>query len=127
MRILEKLNRFNDEGKWMTWVLGIASNVCHEGIRQVAKSHPSSTNMDDSRADHEDPATPTERQEQQQTVNDALDRLGDRQREAIILRYFESLSFDEVAAVMGTSVGSAKATVHQALKKLRNQFQMDDG
>lgn len=53
------------------------------------------------------------------TVSALLGHLTPRQRQAIVLRYHADLSLAEVAAVLGCRVGTAKATLHQALGRLR--------
>jgi RNA polymerase sigma-70 factor (sigma-E family) len=52
-------------------------------------------------------------------VLDALARLGPRSRAAVILRYWEDLSVDQVAALMGCSPGTVKSLCSRALDKLR--------
>jgi RNA polymerase sigma factor (sigma-70 family) len=51
-----------------------------------------------------------------------LQTLPDRQREAIVLRFFEELSVEQTAAAMDCAVGTVKATVHQALRALREKM-----
>jgi RNA polymerase sigma factor (sigma-70 family) len=48
-----------------------------------------------------------------------LDDLPQRQREAIVLRYFQQLSVEETAATMQCAPGTVKATIHQTLRKLK--------
>lgn len=50
----------------------------------------------------------------------AVSELPPRQREALILRFFEDLSVPQTAAVMGCAEGTVKALTHQALASLRN-------
>jgi RNA polymerase sigma-70 factor (sigma-E family) len=52
-------------------------------------------------------------------VLDALAQLGPRARAAVILRYWEDLSVDQVAALMGCSPGTVKSLCSRALDKLR--------
>jgi len=47
-----------------------------------------------------------------------LARLTARQRRAVVLRYHADLSLDEIAEALGCSVGTVKATLHQALGRL---------
>jgi RNA polymerase sigma factor (sigma-70 family) len=49
--------------------------------------------------------------------------LPDRQREAIVLRFFEELSVEETAAAMNCAAGTVKATVHQALRAMRARLE----
>jgi RNA polymerase sigma factor (sigma-70 family) len=52
-----------------------------------------------------------------------LEQLPERQREAVLLRYFHELSVEETAAAMNCAVGTVKATVHQALRALRTKME----
>ena len=49
----------------------------------------------------------------------ALDQLTDRQRAAIVLRFYDDLSFDEIARVLDCRVGTAKSLVHRGLAALK--------
>jgi uncharacterized protein (TIGR03435 family) len=55
-------------------------------------------------------------------IDSALAKLGDKDRTAILLRYFEDRSFSELGQALGTSEGGAKMRVSRALGKLRNLF-----
>jgi len=52
----------------------------------------------------------------------ALETLPNRQKMAVILRIIKEMPYEEVANVMGLSVGGAKANVHQGIKKLREML-----
>jgi RNA polymerase sigma-70 factor, ECF subfamily len=53
------------------------------------------------------------------SVQEALAVLAPRQRVAVVLRYLADLQVADVAAAMGVSVGTAKATLHTALARMR--------
>jgi RNA polymerase sigma-70 factor (sigma-E family) len=53
------------------------------------------------------------------TLQRAIDRLPQRMRAAVVLRYFEDMSEAEVADVLGVSPGTVKSTVSRAVAKLR--------
>ena len=50
-------------------------------------------------------------------VTELLEGLGDRQREALLLRYVSQLTIPEIAKVMGCAEGTVKATLHAAIAK----------
>jgi RNA polymerase sigma-70 factor (sigma-E family) len=53
------------------------------------------------------------------TLRRAVDRLPQRMRAAVMLRYFEDMTEAEVADVLGVSLGTVKSTVSRAVAKLR--------
>ena len=55
-------------------------------------------------------------------LDDAISKLGAKDRDAIVLRYFENKSLVEVGAAMGTGEDAAKMRVSRALEKLRKIF-----
>ncbi len=60
------------------------------------------------------------------SVQEALSLLAPRQRVAVVLRYLADLQVAEVAAAMGVSVGTAKATLHTALARMRVELAPDE-
>ncbi|HWG62347.1 MAG TPA: SigE family RNA polymerase sigma factor [Streptosporangiaceae bacterium] len=57
----------------------------------------------------------------------ALERLPQRMRAAVVLRYYEDMSEAEVAQVLGVSLGTVKSTVSRAVAKLRIDAELIDG
>jgi RNA polymerase sigma-70 factor (sigma-E family) len=54
-----------------------------------------------------------------EVVRRALDRLPQRMRAAVMLRYFEDMTEPEIAALLGVSLGTVKSTVSRAVARLR--------
>jgi RNA polymerase sigma-70 factor (ECF subfamily) len=124
LRFLRDLPRFRADSSISTWSMGIAINVVREMRRSTdaarVQAHlprgpaPGGTIS---------PPEAAEATEQQDRVRVILMDLTDRQREVIVLRFFESLNVQETAAVMGCAVGTVKATAHQALRILRKKLE----
>lgn len=55
-------------------------------------------------------------------LDDALGRFGERDRNAIVLRFFENKNLSEVGAALGASEDAAKMRVNRSLEKLRKIF-----
>jgi RNA polymerase sigma-70 factor (ECF subfamily) len=118
LRVLRLLPSFRGEAKLRTWAMGIAINVCRE-MRRGQRS------FDEDAVSLSEPSAPdraAEADELATVLRQLLAELPQRQREAIVLRFFEELSVDETAAVMRCATGTVKATVHQALRALRNRL-----
>ncbi|MEV7012175.1 SigE family RNA polymerase sigma factor [Streptosporangium sp. NPDC051022] len=55
-------------------------------------------------------------------VERALDRLPNRMRTAVVLRYYEDMTEPEIARALGISVGTVKSTVSRAMARLRGDL-----
>lgn len=61
------------------------------------------------------------------TLERLLDRLPERQRAAVVLRYYEDLTEHEIAERLGVSVGTVKSTVSRAMARLREDAERELG
>lgn len=52
-------------------------------------------------------------------LSDMLERLDDRSRTVVILRYFEDMKLEDIARTVGENLNTVKARLYRALKKLR--------
>jgi RNA polymerase sigma factor (sigma-70 family) len=55
-------------------------------------------------------------------VRDVIRTLPDKQRTALVLRFYEDLSVDQIATVMATRPGTVKSLLHRALQRLRDEM-----
>ncbi len=55
-------------------------------------------------------------------LEDAMGKLGEKERDALALRFFEGKNFREIGAVIGASENAAKKRVGHGLEKLRKIF-----
>jgi len=121
LRFMRQLPSFRGASQLKTWSLGIALNV----VREMRRSRRESVETDfDAIPTGEEPSDASDLAEQRQNVKEALQHLGERQREAIVLRFFEDLSMEQTAKAMDCAVGTAKATIHQAIRALRSKMRI---
>jgi len=63
--------------------------------------------------------TVVEQADERRRLRDAVATLAPRQRAMVVLRYYGDFSLDEIAMALGCRSGTVRATLHQALKRLR--------
>ena len=119
MRAFKGLRRFKGDSSLGTWLYRIGVNAC---LNRVAVKRPESEPID--AAQHVDAraASPLEsvlRSERAADVRNAIDRLPPKQRATVVLRVYQELSHEEIARVLGSSVGAVKANFFHALANLR--------
>jgi RNA polymerase sigma-70 factor (ECF subfamily) len=125
IRFMRQLPGFRGDSQLRTWSLGICLNVARE-IRRWSRGQKS---LDDGTepAEKSDrsalPDLAAERAEEIESLRAMLMTLPDRQREAVVLRFFEEMSVEQTAEAMQCATGTVKATVHQALRSLKKKMQ----
>lgn len=55
-------------------------------------------------------------------LQEAINRLPEKQRLVFNLRYYEEMSYPEISEVLSTSVGALKASYHHAVRKIEEHF-----
>ena len=109
-------NRINDRGALDGYVRRTMVNInISWWRRRRLEEYPTDELPDTPVDDH------TDRSELRDGLDRILDRLPERQRAAVVLRYYEDLSESEIAEALGVSVGTVKSTVSRAMAKLRDE------
>jgi RNA polymerase sigma-70 factor (ECF subfamily) len=122
LRVLRLLPEFRGDSSLSTWSMGIAINVVREMRR---KRRPDFGDVPDVASEGTtSPDDAAVRTEQQRVLKAALGELSERQREVVVCRYFEEMSTEETAKIMNCAPGTVKATLHQALRALKNKVKM---
>lgn len=122
VRAWKALASFRGQARFSTWVHRIAVNV---SLNKVSLKTPRGEAVDfDTMADTRTPSPgqALAAAERQALVRQAVAALPPRQRAALILRTYHELSHQEVADIVGTSVGAVKANVFHALANLRKRL-----
>jgi RNA polymerase sigma-70 factor (ECF subfamily) len=123
IRAFKGLRSFKGESAFSTWLYRIGVNVCLNRVGSAAARTVALDDVDriDPRADRAD-ATLL-RDERARAVRLAIARLPKKQRAALILRVYHELPHDEIAAILGSSVGAVKANFFHALANLKKLLQ----
>jgi len=117
---------FRADSSVYTWLYRILYNLCISAIRKKKivsfLSFDSQTERIDYPSTDSGPDEPCERKEILMTVKAALQELPVRQRTVFSMKQLEGLKHEEIAKVMGISVGAVKASYFHAVQKLRESL-----
>lgn len=117
IRLFRHLEDYKAESSFKAWLYTIANRLCIDESRKISFSPLEDQNFpaaDDSRL---------HRIEDRDQILRLLKFLSPEQREAILLRFEEDLSFMEIARVMGCSLRTAQSRVRNGLKIMRKEME----
>jgi RNA polymerase sigma-70 factor (ECF subfamily) len=123
MRAYANLGRFDRSRRFSTWLLSIGSNHCVDRLRRrrinwltlddVAYTVPST---------QRGPEGSAVQHEQQAAVQQALEALPENYRLVTALRYWQDLSYQEIADVTGLTESTIKTRLHRARHMLAEKL-----
>jgi RNA polymerase sigma-70 factor, ECF subfamily len=129
LRAFEKLDRFQGESSFYTWVYRIAVNLALSGRRRRrvtarlgiggGRGEPLDPRDDSSSSD---PTLPLEQAERDDLIQSALNSLADDHRAVVVMKEFDGLRYEEIAAILNVPVGTVRSRLHRARLDLRERL-----
>jgi len=118
VRAYRGLHRFKGQASLATWLYRISVNV---SLNRVSARRLFTTPITEQRlvSAADSPADLVLREERAERVRAAIARLPRKQRATLILRTYHELPHDQIASVLGSSVGAVKANLFHALNNLK--------
>jgi RNA polymerase sigma-70 factor (ECF subfamily) len=129
IRTYGSLTNFDINRNFFSWLYSIALNVVRN-YQKKRKPVPIATEKiitqyQDVTESH-NPEVIVDRMEQSRHLAAKLQTLPDRQREAVVLRYYQDLAFKDIAKILDISLSTAKMRVYRGLEKLAELLKLEE-
>ena len=135
LKAYNSLPSFRGDSKFSSWLYRIVSNVCLDFKRRQSRRPSSSLTVEDDEGEtlqldiadeSQSPEALLERKLTRDAVRRGLQELPDEQRQILLLREIQGLSYEEIAEAMDLEPGTVKSRIFRARKKLC-AFLLQDG
>ena len=126
LRAFRGLDRFKGEAKLSTWLYRVTYNLCIDWQRSHRRKRRRTLSLDDAGevADERvDVAQELLDEEERVRVRRAVDGLQEHYRSPLLLRYYQKLSYEEIAAVMNVPVKTVETRLYRARKLIRRSLE----
>ncbi len=128
-----KEGKYTDSGKFSFWLTRIAHNVIMDYYRQQRNEHIIDPNEENDLSNLRC-ASVTERDHENELVGEQIlrdvkhlmDQLPAPQREVVYMRFYQELSFKEIAEITGVSINTALGRMRYAVLNLRKMSRQHD-
>lgn len=118
LRVYENRERLLHSASFKSWLFTIARNQCLNQLRRISRQVALGEEQEPIVQESEIPVNRMEKSEQIDLVNRFLAQLKPDYREVIVLREYQNLSYDEIAAVTRSTLSAVKSRLFKARKKL---------
>ncbi|EHJ47052.1 RNA polymerase, sigma-24 subunit, ECF subfamily [Solidesulfovibrio carbinoliphilus subsp. oakridgensis] len=121
----EKLDRFKCGARFFPWLYTIGLNLGRDHLRKKRHCEISSADLPEGFMENISDGLTSERLADWMDANTlvlAMDSLGLSTREALLLRYQEGMSINDISSALGLSVSAVKMRIARGLDRLRSLF-----
>lgn len=131
LRVFRFLPGFQEESGFSTWIYRIGVNVCKDMLAKRAKRGELSLELPDEEEDYRtaevadsryDPEAIVEQADLRESLAEAIGQLPQQQREMIVLRDIQGLSYEEIGQVLSLEAGTVKSRLSRARENLRKKL-----
>jgi RNA polymerase sigma-70 factor, ECF subfamily len=133
LRVLRAIGQYRYPRPFKPWLYAIATNLARDHYKRAETRYTSRADAvldDDPAREVADPEAPLPEavwlaEENARRVARVVHALPDHQREALILRYYQNLSLNEIAGALDVPVGTVKSRLSLGLRRLRETMESE--
>ncbi|ABO50796.1 RNA polymerase, sigma-24 subunit, RpoE [Desulforamulus reducens MI-1] len=132
IKIYQALPNFRGDSSFSTWIYHITVNVCRDELRKRQRrptvslddnsSDSNNSNTYEIRSNDPGPEEMLDRSETQAMIQACLNTLSDDYREIIVMREIQELAYEEIAEILGCSLGTVKSRLSRARQALKEKI-----
>lgn len=130
IRAYNHIGRFRG-GNFRAWLLRIVTNVCYDELRKRKRRPQASLEVlyvedaapDNTSGQTESPEGYTQRMELRRLIEECIQDLTDEHRAVAVLSDVQGMSYDEIAEMVGVSLGTVKSRLSRARANMRECLQ----
>jgi RNA polymerase sigma-70 factor (ECF subfamily) len=123
--VFRNLSSFRGDSPFKGWMFKIAHYRCIEFYRRKRPTQSLDDIPEQEEAGQICPEFNAISGQQSSAINVAMKKLPVNQKLVVELKFFQHLTFDEIASQLGISVNTAKSRLYSALDKLKNHLEFD--
>ena len=123
VKAFQNADKYDSQYRFSTWLYRIAANLSineinKRKVRLNKKNFLSIENEEESN----NPSQKVLKDETNQNLLSALSRLSVNHRAVLVMKFFQDLSYNEIAEILNISTGTVKSRIHYGIESLKSNF-----
>jgi len=123
IKVFRNIETYDEDKRFSTWLLTIARNLAYDHLRKNTKLRVVDS-VDD--VVRETPETEMLTREFNKNIDDMVQQLPEQQSQLIYMKYFEELSYNEIAIRLCIETKTVKWQLYDARKKLQKMMEKEE-
>lgn len=120
IKVFNNIHTYRGDGSLATWLYRIATNEALQHLRRQTHLFQHIDSLSDTLVEKLQAEVPLDGNELEIMLQKALLTLPTQQRIAFNLRYYDELSYEDIAAITGKTVQTLKTNYHYATQRIKN-------
>ncbi|CDE91318.1 dNA-directed RNA polymerase specialized sigma subunit sigma24 homolog [Clostridium sp. CAG:389] len=123
LKLIKYIGTYKHRGKFKSYLITISMNVCNTYFDE---NKVELEELDDNQTYKENDSNELSRIEQKNSIDKALKELPEKQKEVIILKYYEDLKIKDISKILDEKVPTIKSRLKQGIEKLSRYLGKED-
>ncbi len=119
--VFRGVGKLRDAGAFPGWLYRVARDRAYRVLRRKPMATESIDRVELSVADEAELDA-----DERELVTTSMDRLPHEQREVLLLRFVEQMSYEQIASAVGCELGTVRSRLHYAKRALRKLIERND-
>ncbi len=115
LKLIKYIENYKDKGKFKSYLITIAINVCNTYFHQ---NNIDIEELYSNENYYQNSSNELEKIEEKDIVVQALNKLPEKQKEVIILKYYEDLKIKDISKILDEKIPTIKSRLKQGLEKM---------
>jgi RNA polymerase sigma-70 factor (ECF subfamily) len=135
IKVFRSIGTFQRDARLNSWLYRITVNAALDHLRKrsffpeekarVLPDRLADESVPRSTAPPADPGREAEAALMRRKIDEALDRVSEREKTVFLLRHYHDLSLKEIAEALGLTIGSVKSYLFRSIKKLQKELAIE--
>jgi len=115
LKLIKYIGSYKDKGKMKSYLITIAINVCNT---YFCENNITLEELESNKIYNKNNSSELEKIEEKNVIMQALDRLPEKQKEVIILKYYEDFKINDISKILNEKIPTVKSRLKQGLEKM---------